>query len=311
MNSRRSLLVRVGAYLIDLCIVVILSSLISSIPVLNKESEKYQEIYKEYQEKYTEYENALETLEEMYEDKDEATEEYNELENSLYKDMITKKYEDENITKEEYKELVKEINSNFDNIAKDYVYLLNKNNKVNTIVTLIITIVYFGLLQYLAKGQTVGKRLLKIRVVSATDKKLNVLTYTLRSLIVNDVLLNTIGVLFLFLASKKVYISSNNIIGTLVSICEALIIFTVITREDARGIHDLLFGTKVVSTAKENEKQVKLIEVESPKEPESTQKNNNQKVNQAQTKKNSSKKTQKDNVVDAEYKEKKKKRSTK
>ena len=205
------------------------------------------------------YENALETLEEMYEDKDEATEEYNELENSLYKDMITKKYEDENITKEEYKELVKEINSNFDNIAKDYVYILNKNNKVNTIVTLIITIVYFGLLQYLAKGQTVGKRLLKIRVVSATDKKLNVLTYTLRSLIVNDVLLNTIGVLFLFLASKKVYISSNNIIGTLVSICEALIIFTVMTREDARGIHDLLFGTKVVSTAKENEKQVKLI----------------------------------------------------
>ena len=63
-------------------------------------------------------------------------------------------------------QIYRKVLKNFDNIAKDYVYLLNKNNKVNTIVTLIITIVYFGLLQYLAKGQTVGKRLLKIRVVS-------------------------------------------------------------------------------------------------------------------------------------------------
>lgn len=304
MNSRRSLLVRVGAYLIDLCIVVIISTLISSISALNKESEKYQEIYKEYQEKYTEYENALETLEEMYEDKDEATEEYNELENSLYKDMITKKYEDENITKEEYKELVKEINSNFDNISKDYVYLLNKNNKVNAIVTLIITIVYFGLLQYLAKGQTVGKRLLNIKVVSATDKKLNVLTYTLRSLIVNDVLLNTIGVLFLFLASKKVYISANNVIGTLVSICEAIIIFTVITREDARGIHDLLFGTKVISTKTVKEqKTVKLMEVEAPTENEVKKNNPKKKIPNKST---TTKKT-----INAKYKEKNTKKTTK
>jgi len=33
----------------------------------------------------------------------------------------------------------------------------------------------------------------------------------------------------------------------LVSIVEAIIIFLVLTREDARGLHDLLFNTKVVS----------------------------------------------------------------
>lgn len=291
MNNTRPLFKRVGAYLIDLCIVVIISSLISSIPALNKESKKYQEVYNEYKEKYDEYEDTLETLEEIYEEKEIEDEEYNELSSSVYKDIIIEKIEDRELTKQEYQDLVKEINKEFDVVAKEYVYILNKNSKVNTVTTLILTILYFGLVQYLLKGQTIGKRLLNIKVVSATNKKLNVLTFTLRSLIVNDVLLNTIGVIFLFLASKKVYISANNIIGTLVSIVEAIIIFTVMTNPDGRGMHDLLFGTKVVSTTstKKESKEKNIIEVEEPKEEKKTTTKNNK----------TSKKT-----ADAKYKEK-------
>lgn len=299
MNNTRPLLKRVGAYLIDLCIIVIISSLISSIPVLNKESKQYQEKYNEYKEKYDEYEDTLETLEEIYEEKEIEDEEYNELTSSVYKDIIIEKIEDRELTKKEYQELVKTINKEFDVVAKEYVYILNKNNKAYTIITLICTLLYFGVLQYLLKGQTIGKRLLKIKVVSAKNKKLNILTYTFRSLIVNDVLLNTVGVLFLIFASKKVYTSANNIVGTLVSICEAIIIFTVMTNQEGRGLHDLLFGTKVIPTdVKENQKTTKVIE-EPKEEPQ-------EKKKETSSKKKTSKKT-----VDAEYKEKNTKKSTK
>lgn len=307
MNNTRPLLKRVGAYLIDLCIVVIISSLISSIPALNKGSEQYQETYKEYQEKYDEYEDVLETLEEIYEEKEIEDEEYNELASSVYKDIIIEKIEDRKLTKKEYQELVKTINNEFDTVAKEYVYILNKNNKVYTIITLIFTLLYFGVLQYLLKGQTIGKRLLKIKVVSATDKKLNVLTYILRSLIVNDVLLNTVGVLFLLLASKNVYITADSILGTLISICEAIIIFTVMTREDSRGLHDLLFGTKVISTDEiEKEKPIKILEVEAPKEEPQEKKKTTKKKETGNVTKKTNKK-----IVDAEYKEKNTKKSTK
>ena len=289
MNNRRSFLKRVGAYLIDLCIVVIIAGLISSIPGINKESKRYQEIYKEYEVKYNEYSDTLKLLEETYEDKVLTEEEYNKFVDYKYAEKITEKYDDKELTEKEYKELVKEINKDFDNVAKDYVYLLNKNNKVNRIATLVLTLLYFGILQFLLKGQTIGKRLLKIKVVSATKKKINVLTYILRSLIVNDVFLNTIATVFLFTATKQVYTTANGIIETLVSICEVLIIFTVMTHPTGRGFHDLLCNTKVVSSETKKEES-KLIEVKEEKK--------------TPTKKNTAKKTTTKKTIEAKYKEK-------
>ena len=70
--------------------------------------------------------------------------------------------------------------------------------------------------------------------------------------------------------SKKIYLQANSILTTLVSISEAIIIFLVVTREDGRGLHDLLFNTKVIDisdndqnleTQPEHTKAKKVIEV--------------------------------------------------
>lgn len=291
MNNTKSVFRRIGAYLIDTTIIILISSLITGIPGLNKESKQYQETYIEYQEKYEEYDDTLEFLEEIYEEKEFSDEDYNEIENSAYKDLIIDKIEDKELTKKEYQEAIQQVNKAFDVIAKDYVYLLKKNNKTNTIVTLICTILYFGILQYLLKGQTIGKRLLNIQVVSATDKKLNIFTYILRSLIVNEVLFKTIGIIFLIFSSKNIYTNVDSILGTIISIVEAIIIFTVMTRPDERGIHDLLFGTKVISTI--NNKKAESKDIIEIKEEKTTLKKKNP------TKKKPNKKT-----VDAKYKEK-------
>lgn len=270
MTNIRPLMKRVGAYVIDLFIVLTISSLISSIPILNKNMDSYQETYSEYTDKYNKYAEYLTLLESSYEDNEITEEEYNELiKEESYQDLIISKYEDNKISQGEYKDIVEDINNQFDKISKDYVYLLNKKGVSNSIITLVCTLLYFGILQYFLKGQTIGKRLLKLKVVSASDKKINILNYLLRSLIVNDVLLNTISILFLLLTSKKVYTQADNILGILISISEAIIIFLVLTRVDGRGLHDLLFNTKVISTIEEtsiNENKVddtkKVIDAE-------------------------------------------------
>ena len=274
MKNLKPLMKRVCAYLIDLFIVLMLGTLVSSIPFLNKNMDNYQKTYSKYEDKYNIYLDYIKLLDEYYEDKEINEEEYNKLiEKETYKEIIISKYEDNKITSGEYKKIVEEINKEFDIIAKDYTYKLGKEGISNSIITLVCTLLYFGVFQYFLKGQTIGKKLLKLKVVSASDKKINILNYILRSLIVNDVLLNTIGIIFLVTTSKKVYTSASNTISLLISITEAIIIFLVMTREDNRGLHDLLFNTKVISLEKEestkkDNSENKIIEAEYKEEGE-------------------------------------------
>lgn len=249
MTNIKPLMKRVCAYLIDLFIVLTLASLVSSIPALNKGMNDYQKIYNEYVVEYEEYTNYLTLLEESYEDEEITEEEYIKLaEIETYKEKLTSRYEDNKISKGEYNEIIEEINAQFNEVVNDYNYLISKEGISNSIITLVCTLIYFGIIQYFLKGQTIGKKLLKLKIVSASDKKINIINYLLRSLIVNDVLLNIIGILFLALTSKSVYTQADNIVSIAISVIEAIIIFLVLTREDQRGLHDLLFNTKVVST---------------------------------------------------------------
>lgn len=261
MTNIKPFMKRLGAYTIDMFIILIISSLISSIPALNKDMDKYQKTYEEYEEKYNAYAEYITLLEESYEDKEITEEEYNKLlETETYKEIISSKYEDTKISEKEYTEIISEINEEFDKVASDYVYILSKEGVSNSIITLICTLLYFGILQYILKGQTIGKKILKLQVVSASNKKLNIFNYILRSLIVNDILLNGVGIAFLLLSTKSVYISADKVIRTIISIIEAIIIFLVLTREDTRGLHDLLFNTKVISTAETPENNLEKIE---------------------------------------------------
>lgn len=249
MNNIRPLMKRVCAYIIDLFIVLLVASFLAKIPLLNKNIDNYQKIYEEYEEEYNIFSEYLNLLNQSYEDELITEEEYNELiKEDKYSEIIVSKYDDKEISKGEYKIITKELNQKFDDIAKDYVYILNKEGIYNSIITLVCTLLYFGVIQYFLKGQTIGKKLLKLKVVSSSDKKINILNYLLRSLIVNDVFLNTIGLIFLVFASKNIYQQATNTLQVLVSTIEAIIIFLVLTREDGRGLHDLLCHTKVIST---------------------------------------------------------------
>lgn len=269
---------RVYAYLIDIILVMLLSFAISKIPFLEKDNDKYQEKYSQYEEKYNELKDLYELLETSYEDNKIDEEEYNKLiEDKNYQEIIISSYEDKKISQGEYKELKEKLIEDNDKLKEKYNYILGKISISESIITLVVTLLYFGILQYYLKGQTIGKKILKLKVVSASEKPITILNYILRSLIVNNLLLNLVGIIFLLTTSLSTYTNINNVLSTLVSIIEAVIIFLVLTREDQKGLHDLLFNTKVITIKQDlktsqSNKDKKVIDIDYEKESDNNEK---------------------------------------
>ena len=114
----------------------------------------------------------LKLLEESYKDEKITEEEYNKLsEEEKFQELLSSKYEDQKISKKEYSKIVSTLNDEFNSIAKDYIYILGTKSISNSVITIACTLLYFGVIQYFLKGQTIGKKLLKLKVVSSNDKK--------------------------------------------------------------------------------------------------------------------------------------------
>ncbi len=204
MASEVKLSKRISAYFLDILLIYLFISLITSIKVINP-----------YYDKYT-----------------EETEKYTEL---------MKLYTDKEIDE---KEFLKE--------SREVVYYLSKYSVSSNIVIAVVIVAYFGLFQKFNKGQTLGKKIMRIKVTSNDDKELSLLSYLLRLLasyhvfIGNIIVLIANSVLINYLDVNKYY--NANMIVTYVFFGIAIISFVMILiREDKRGLHDIISNTKVIN----------------------------------------------------------------
>ena len=65
-------------------------------------------------------------------------------------------------------------------------------------------------------GQTLGKKIMKIQIVSSENKKLSMNNYLIRSLLVDSILMNIISIITILLMNKtlkKVSNTSNSLIS--------------------------------------------------------------------------------------------------
>lgn len=207
---------RVIAYLIDIILVMLLTSVISLLLVDN---EAYQEKSKELMD-------------------------------------LTSVYTSGEMTREEYTEKFDELN-----------YYLVKEGVGTTIVNVGVALVYYVILCYYCHGITLGKFLMKLQIVGTKEKKLNIGNYLIRGLFVNLLLSNLVSIIFALGVDKanfiKYYSKTSNVF-TIFLLASALFIMY---RNDGRGLHDLLAGTKVIST-KEKKINVEVQEVKEEKEDE-------------------------------------------
>lgn len=147
---------------------------------------------------------------------------------------IIEKYQKGEITPDEYLQRYSNV-----------YYNLSRNTGIVTFITIIVYILYYVVFQLYNKGQTIGKKFMKIKVISI-DGELSMNQMIFRSLIVNMLLLNIINFALITFAPKDIYTG----VSATLSMIQYIIMFISIilaTTKEGRTIHDRIVHTRVVS----------------------------------------------------------------
>lgn len=155
-----------------------------------------------------------------------------------YKELQTtqKKMYDKEIDVKEYTDIVLEDN-----------YNISKGTVLISLTSIIIYILYFVVYQVYNNGQTVGKKLMKIKVKSITDESLSINTMLFRALIIYGIAANIINLMLILLLKKELYLSISNTISIIQSLIVIISVFMILFSKQKRGIHDILTKTEVVN----------------------------------------------------------------
>lgn len=152
-------------------------------------------------------------------------------------DTIITSYRKGDITPEEF------FNKYFENS-----YVKDKEKVIISVVSIILSLGYFGTFAYYNDGQTLGKKMLKIKVVDLDNKKASHLSLMLRTLIVNGVLVSILSCIIIMLITKYDYFYTIGLLQVIQTIIMISSLFMVAFRNDKKGIHDLLAKTKVIES---------------------------------------------------------------
>ncbi len=167
-----------------------------------------------------------------YEKYNETYEKYSEVLND---------YTDKKISEEEF---VEQNRTNF--------YYLSKYSVSYNIAVIVVVIAYFVLFQKFNGGQTIGKQIMKIKVVNLEEKDASLLSYLGRTIFsfyiyagsIIPMVLNTILV---FILNSKYYMNVSYIISYSYLAFAIISLVMMCNRKDKRGLHELISKTKVIN----------------------------------------------------------------
>ncbi len=127
-----------------------------------------------------------------------------------------------------------------------YSFIMEKETVVLTILSIVVSLGYFGTFAYYNNGQTLGKKLVKIKIVDKEKKEVSHLKMLFRSLIINGLIVNIISTLIVLFTTEKEY-QYAIILSFIHSVFLIVSFFMVAFRKDKMGLHDLIVGTNVIS----------------------------------------------------------------
>lgn len=170
--------------------------------------------------------------------------------NLLPLDPYKDKYKD---TYEKYNEVVQKSTEDEKNDYKDEIIELNyevyKYRTYSSMFSATALILYFGVLPLVMNGQTLGKKIMKLRVVSNNEKKLNFWKYLIRIVILNNIWLSLINIGAVYVVNGVKFYYVTYVISMLSSLIYMLNLIMVMFRKDNRGLHDMVAGTKVIEVS--------------------------------------------------------------
>lgn len=129
----------------------------------------------------------------------------------------------------------------------DIVYNEEKKDILTSTISVILTIGYFIVFQYLNNGQTLGKKILKIQVVDKnTNTPPSILKGTIRTIFILNIASNIITIILRTCANKNTYLITSTILSIFNWIFLVITIVLMISKSSCRGLHDLMANTIVI-----------------------------------------------------------------
>lgn len=229
---------RFTAYIIDIVLVSLLATILTSNSYINKDYNKYQETYKEYEKYSNNYHDFINDLEDLK--VSELKEEYKNYNKYL------ENTDNEDLSEKDIKKIKTELKEEYEEKIKNYSYKLSKLSSIQKIISMLCILLYFVVFQYYFNGQTLGKKIMKIQIVSNNGKQLTILNYFIRSLILNELVINIISIICILTFNKNNYLIYSQIIYYVTYVLEMTIIFMIMFDKNNRGLHDFASNTKVI-----------------------------------------------------------------
>lgn len=157
---------------------------------------------------------------------------------------------------EAYEKYSKEMDSlNEDNVfdkIKSEEFVLDYQNVLkygvySSVISIICYILYFGGFQKWNKNQTVGKKLMRLKVVNKNNKDdVRLWQYILRTIIVYNLLFNSLSVVVSYMFKGNLFFTTSIITSIIGYVITYVGYIMILFRKDGCGLHDFVSGTKVV-----------------------------------------------------------------
>lgn len=145
-------------------------------------------------------------------------------------------YLNEEITIEEYNDKLIDVN-----------YKLQKENRLFNGVSCLLFTGYFVIFAYLNKGQTLGKKIFKIKVASKDGKSLNIVKIFFRALFIYGILSSLYSCIFVNFLNANMFNTGSVIVSYIETFFIVASFLMVLYKKDKRGLHDMIAGTEVLS----------------------------------------------------------------
>lgn len=129
-------------------------------------------------------------------------------------------------------------------------YNIDKEMFYSSLISVIVSILYFVVYPLYNNGQSFGKNMNNIKIVSNDDSDVSANSLIFRYLLMDGIGVSIISMCSLFIFKDFNYLIITSILGFLQFLVVIISVFMVLYRHDFRSLPDLIAGTKVIEVKK-------------------------------------------------------------
>lgn len=153
----------------------------------------------------------------------------------------------ENLSAEEVTEEVEQDREDIYELYYQYLYDYNRVSIYDQLITSLGILLYFVVFPYFFDGQTPGKKIARIKLVTFAGKKVGLGMLILRATILYTLPLTVISLVGAYSLNPEAYFNLYTCLYAISSIWNIVLLVSTTFSKDKRGIHDIICKTRVVS----------------------------------------------------------------